>query len=81
MSDQRNEKSTKIDAEGGQRDTQIHPKLLEMLVCPITHGPLRFDREKQELISDQAGLAYPIRDGIPIMLSEEARVLDDESGS
>ena len=81
MSDQRNEKSAKIDAEGGERDTQIHPKLLEMLVCPITHGPLRFDREKQELISDQAGLAYPIREGIPIMLSEEARVLDDESGS
>ena len=81
MSDQRNEKSTKIDAEGGERDTQIHPKLLEMLVCPITHGPLRFDRETQELISDQAGLAYPIREGIPIMLSEEARVLDDEPGS
>lgn len=81
MSDQPSEKSTKIEAEGGERDTQIHPKLLEMLVCPITHGPLRFDREKQELISDQAGLAYPIREGIPIMLSEEARVLDDESGS
>ena len=59
MSDQRNEKSTKIDAEVGGRDTQIHPKLLEMLVCPVTHGPLRFDRETQELISDQAGLAYP----------------------
>ena len=81
MSDQPSEKSTKIEAEGGERDTQIHPKLLEMLVCPITHGPLRFDRKTQELISEQAGLAYPIRDGIPIMLSEEARVLDDESGS
>ena len=52
-----------------------------MLVGPITHGPLRFDREAQELISDQAGLAYPIREGIPIMLSEEARVLDGEPGS
>ena len=50
-----------------------------MLVCPVTHGPLRFDREKQELISEQAGLAYPVREGIPIMLSEEARTLDEES--
>ena len=81
MSDQPSEKSTKFDTEGGKKDTHIHPKLLEMLVCPVTHGPLRFDREKQELISDQAGLAYPVREGIPIMLSEEARVLDDETGS
>ncbi|HIB19419.1 MAG TPA: Trm112 family protein [Alphaproteobacteria bacterium] len=55
----------------------MDPKLLEMLVCPVTHGPLRYDREKQELISDQAGLAYPVRDGIPIMLSNEARVLSN----
>ena len=81
MSDQPSEKSAKFDTEGGKKDTHIHPKLLEMLVCPVTHGPLRFDREKQELISDQAGLAYPVREGIPIMLSEEARVLDDETGS
>lgn len=53
------------------------PKLLEILVCPLTKVPLRYDREGQELISDQAGLAYPIRDGIPIMLVEEARKLND----
>jgi len=52
-------------------------KLLEILVCPVTKGQLRFDREKQELISPQAGLAYPIRNGIPIMLAGEARELTD----
>jgi uncharacterized protein YbaR (Trm112 family) len=52
-------------------------KLLEILVCPVTKGPLRYDRAKQELISLQAGLAYPIRDGIPIMLAGEARELTD----
>ncbi len=55
----------------------VDPKLLEILVCPLTKGPLRYDRERQELISEQAGLAYPIRDGIPIMLIDEARRLDD----
>ncbi len=55
----------------------IDPKLLEILVCPITKGTLRYDRERGELISEQAHLAYPIRDGIPIMLPEEARSLDD----
>ena len=54
----------------------IDPKLLEILVCPITKGPLEYDREKQELISRAAKLAYPIRDGIPIMLPEEARKLE-----
>ncbi len=54
----------------------VDPKLLEILVCPLTKGPLRYDRENQELISEQAGLAYPIRDGIPIMLIDEARTLD-----
>ena len=54
---------------------QVDPKLLEFLVCPVTHGPLKYDRAAQELISEQAGLAYPIRDGIPIMLSYEAREL------
>jgi uncharacterized protein YbaR (Trm112 family) len=53
------------------------PKLLEILVCPVTKGTLRYDRAKQELISPQAGLAYPIRDGIPIMLPEEARQIED----
>ncbi|HLJ52847.1 MAG TPA: Trm112 family protein [Rhizomicrobium sp.] len=52
-------------------------KLLEILVCPLTKGPLRYDRAKQELVSLQAGLAYPIRDGIPIMLAGEARELSD----
>jgi len=56
---------------------KVDPKLLEILVCPLTKGPLRYDAERQELISDQAGLAYPIRDGIPIMLVDEARPLDD----
>ena len=51
-------------------------KLLEILVCPVTKGPLRYDAENQELISDQAKLAFPIRDGIPIMLADEARELD-----
>ena len=52
------------------------PKLLEILVCPLTKAPLRYDQEKQELVSEKAKLAYPIRDGIPIMLAEEARKLD-----
>ncbi len=56
------------------------PKLLEILVCPVTKGPLRYDAEAQELISEQAGLAYPIRDGIPIMLPDEARAIDEEGG-
>jgi hypothetical protein len=54
----------------------VDPKLLEILVCPLTKGPLHYDAEKQELISRSAKLAYPIRDGIPIMLPEEARRLD-----
>jgi uncharacterized protein len=53
-------------------------KLLEMLVCPVTKGPLIYDRDKQELISRSARLAYPIRDGIPVMLEEEARKLSPE---
>jgi uncharacterized protein YbaR (Trm112 family) len=54
----------------------VDPKLLEILVCPVTKGPLEYDAAKQELISRAAKLAYPIRDGIPIMLPEEARPLD-----
>lgn len=56
----------------------IDPRLLEVLVCPLRKVPLRYDRVKSELISDQARLAYPIRNGIPIMLVEEARPLSDE---
>ncbi|MGY6644504.1 MAG: Trm112 family protein [Salinarimonas sp.] len=55
----------------------IDPKLLEILVCPLTKATLEYDANKQELISKQARLAYPIRDGIPIMLPEEARQLPD----
>ncbi len=55
----------------------VDPKLLELLVCPLTKAPLEYDAEAQELISRQAGLAYPIRDGIPIMLPDEARSLED----
>ena len=57
----------------------IDPKLLEILVCPLTKGPLRYDEAAQELVSDQAGLAYPIRDGIPIMLGDEARRVDEKA--
>jgi hypothetical protein len=53
------------------------PKLLEILVCPVTKGPLSYDRGRQELVSRQAGLAYPIRGGVPIMLASEARELSD----
>ena len=56
---------------------QIDRRLLEILVCPVTHGALDYDRERSELISRSAGLAYPIRDGVPIMLPEEARTLGE----
>ncbi len=64
-------------SEGPARRAGIDPKLLEILVCPVTHGPLEFDPVRNELVSKKAGLAYPIRDGIPIMLPGEARRLDD----
>jgi uncharacterized protein YbaR (Trm112 family) len=60
-----------------EKRSAIDPKLLEILVCPLTKGPLEYNRERQELISRSARLAYPIRDGIPIMLPEEARKLDE----
>jgi len=60
---------------------RYHPpmdtRLIELLVCPVTKGPLEYDREKQELISRSARLAYPVRDGIPVLLENEARVLTD----
>ena len=56
--------------------TRIDPRLLEILVCPVTRGALEYDSQRQELISRAANLAYPIRDGIPIMLPEEARAID-----
>ena len=60
----------------GEAPSQVDPALLEILVCPLTKSPLRYDRAAGELISDAARLAYPIRDGIPIMLPDEARRLD-----
>lgn len=57
--------------------TEPDPRLLEVLVCPVTRGPLTYDRDRQELVSPGAGLAYPIRDGVPVMLPEEARRLDE----
>jgi len=58
-------------------ERRVDPKLLELLVCPVTKSTLRYDAEKHELISDSARLAYPIRDGIPIMIPDEARKLED----
>ena len=58
---------------------RVDPKLLEILVCPLTKGPLGYDEKTDELISEQAGLAFPIRDGIPIMLVDEARPLDEDA--
>jgi uncharacterized protein YbaR (Trm112 family) len=57
-------------------ETPVDPRLLEILVCPLTKGPLTYDRAANELISQKAGLAYPIRGGIPIMLADEARTLE-----
>ena len=59
-------------------ERNVDPKLLEILVCPLTKGPLTYDTARQELVSAQAGLAYPIRDGIPIMLPDEARPIDED---
>ncbi len=73
MAEDRDNPDENKDA-GGQ---DIDPRLLELLVCPQTRGPLVYDREKQELLSKNAGLAYPIRDAIPIMLIDEARSLSD----
>jgi len=56
----------------------MDPRLLDILVCPVTKGPLEYDRHRQELISRGAGLAYPLRDGIPVILESEARRLDED---
>ena len=60
----------------GAIQVEVDPRLLEALVCPVTKGPLVYDRAAGELVSSAAGLAYPVRDGIPIMLPDEARTLD-----
>ena len=67
---------TDTAAAGPALAQTLDPRLLEVLVCPLTHGPLDYDRKKGELISRKAGLAYPVRDGIPVMLTTEARILD-----
>ena len=59
------------------RTSDVDPRLLEVLVCPVTHTPLEYDRSAKELVSRAARLAYPIRDGVPVMLPEEARTLGE----
>jgi uncharacterized protein len=73
------EGSAMADERDDSGPAAVDSKLLELLVCPLTKGPLRYDHGRGELISDQAGLAYPVRDGIPIMLVDEARPLEDEN--
>jgi uncharacterized protein YbaR (Trm112 family) len=70
-------KETKAKANAKEVAKPINPKLFDLLVCPLTKGPLKFDAKNQELISPHAKLAYPIRDGVPIMLVDEARVLEE----
>ena len=60
-----------------QSAPEVDPRLLEILVCPVTHGTLTYDRAKNELVSRAAKLAYPVREGVPVMLPEEARPLED----
>ncbi len=69
--------SERIQAADEPLSPSVDPRLLEVLVCPLTKAPLEYDRAANELISRKAGLAYPIRDGIPIMLPEEARKLEE----
>lgn len=73
----RNMSDQSAATNGPESGTEVDPRLLEILVCPVTKGPLEYDRARGELISRSANLAYPVRDGIPIMLAEEARPLDD----
>jgi uncharacterized protein YbaR (Trm112 family) len=68
--------TARMNSSPERTDSSVDPKLLEILVCPLTKGPLEFDSARQELISRSAKLAYPIRDGIPIMLPEEARKIE-----
>jgi uncharacterized protein len=65
------------EESGREQKSAVDPKLLELLACPLTKGPLQWDPEKNELISRAARLAYPVRDGIPIMLPSEARRIDE----
>ncbi|MDD3444735.1 MAG: Trm112 family protein [Zavarzinia sp.] len=74
---------TEANAAPPRPDPQnaVDPKLLEILICPASRQPLRYDRERNELVSEAARLAYPIRDGVPIMLIGEARSLDEPGAS
>ena len=83
MSDQSGQKSLKADSEGNKNEPEIDPKLLEMLVCPITHGPLRYDREKQELINKAEGTAAEIKlkaDATAGAITVVAEALNKEGG-
>jgi uncharacterized protein len=71
-------KASKASGKSASRINSVDPKLLEILVCPMTKQPLEYNSDKHELVSPAAKLAYPIRDGIPIMLVEEARSLDEK---
>jgi len=62
-------------------DDRLDPRLLDVLICPITRGPLRYDEARQELVSEMAGLAYPVRRGLPVMLPDEARRLTAEESA
>ena len=78
MADEESASNAPSDGRGQRSETsRIDPRLLEILVCPLTKTTLEYDGERQELISRTARLAYPIRDGIPIMLTEEARPIED----
>lgn len=70
--------SNDTETQAGDVSAKTDPRLLEMLVCPLTRAPLNYDRAKQELVSQKAKLAFPIRDGLPIMLESEARALDED---
>lgn len=65
-----------LENETSENEVPLDPRLLEILVCPVTRGPLTYDRARNELVSAKAGLAYPIRNGIPIMLADEARSVE-----
>ena len=72
-----NEPTQNAGAPDEAEEPALEPRFLEMLICPLTHGPLRFDRKAMELVSAKARLAYPIRSGVPILLESEARELKD----
>lgn len=78
MADEGSASSSPLEVRARQSETlRIDPRLLEILVCPLTKTTLEYDSERQELISRAAHLAYPIRDGIPIMLPDEARPIEE----